>query len=82
MKFRRQHNIKNFIVDFYCDEIKLIIEIDGDVHANEKQENYDKNRQCILESMGFKMTRYTNDEVFNNLEGVLEDILRRCGKLE
>ena len=81
-KFRRQHNIGRFIVDFYCDEIKLIIEIDGDVHAYKQREKYDKERQKILESKGFKIARYTNYEVFNNLNGVLEDILRKCEELK
>ena len=81
-KFRRQHNIGRFIVDFYCDEIKLIIEIDGDVHAYKQREKYDKERQKILESKGSKIARYTNYEVFNNLDGVLEDILRKCEELK
>ncbi len=81
-KFRRQHNIDRFIVDFYCDEIRLIIEIDGDVHAYEQRINYDKQRQKILESKEFKIARYTNYEVFNNLNGVLEDILRKCEELK
>lgn len=81
-KFRRQHNIGKFIVDFYCDEIKLIIEIDGDVHAYKQRENHDKERQKILESKGFEIARYTNYEVFNNLNGVLDDILRKCENLK
>ena len=81
-KFRRQHNIGRFIVDFYCDENKLIIEIDGDVHAYVEREKYDEEREKILESEGFKIVRYTNYEVYNNLDGVLEDILRKCEKLK
>jgi very-short-patch-repair endonuclease len=79
-KFKRQYNIGKFIVDFYCDEIKLIIEIDGDVHAYQKE--HDKKRQIFLENRGLKIIRYTNYEVRTNLVGVLEDILRRCEELK
>ena len=81
-KFRRQHNLGRFIVDFYCDEIKLIIEIDGDVHAYAEREKYDRQRQKSLESEGLEIIRYTNYEVYDNLDGVLEDILRKCEKLK
>lgn len=81
-KFRRQHNIENFIVDFYCDEIKLIIEIDGDVHGYKQKKIDDKERQNILENKGYKIVRYTNYEVFSNLNGVLEDILIKCEELK
>ena len=78
-KFRRQHNIGKFIVDFYCDEIKLVIEIDGDVHAYQKE--YDKKRQLFLENRGLRIIRYTNNEVRTNLMGVLEDILKKGEEL-
>ena len=79
-KFRRQHSIDKYIVDFFCLELGLIIEIDGDVHAY--KEEYDKKRQTILEEKGFKVARYTNYEVRTNLTGVLEDILRKCEELD
>jgi len=79
-KFKRQYNIGKFIVDFYCDEIKLIIEIDGDIHAYQKEE--DKKRQLFLENRGLRIIRYTNNEVKTNLLGVLEDILRKCEELK
>ena len=79
-KFRRQHNVGKFIVDFYCDEIKLVIEIDGDVHVYQKE--YDKKRQLLLENRGLRIIRYTNNEVRTNLTGVLEDILRKCEELK
>jgi len=79
-KFKRQYSIGKFIVDFYCDEIKLIIEIDGDVHAY--QEEQDKKRQIFLENRGLRIVRYTNYEVRDNLTGVLEDILRKCEELK
>ena len=78
-KFRRQHNIDKYIVDFFCLKLDLIVEIDGDIHAFKKEG--DKRRQAILENKGFKIVRYTNYEVRTNLIGVLEDILRKCEEL-
>ncbi len=84
-KFNRQYiiyykinNIKKFfIVDFYCNEAKLVIEIDGGVHL--KQKTYDKNRSGILKELGLHVIRFTNEEIKNNLEMVL---LRIRDKLE
>jgi very-short-patch-repair endonuclease len=71
-KFRRQHAIECFIVDFYASDIKLIIEVDGEVHK--KIYNEDKNRQIVLETMGYKVIRFNNDEVVNKTNSVLKDI--------
>ena len=73
-KFRRQHSIKNFIVDFYCTSEKLIIELDGAYHLNFAQQNYDKERTEILEGLGFKVIRFENKLVFENMDSVLEEI--------
>jgi len=73
-KFRRQHSIKNFIVDFYCASEKLIIELDGAVHLDFAQENYDHERTLQLEKLGFMVIRFENKEVFENLEVVLDTI--------
>ena len=80
IKFRRQHSIGKYIVDFYSSELNLIIEIDGDVHAYQKEN--DKIREIFLENRGLKIIRYTNYEVRTNLIGVLEDILRKCEELK
>ena len=79
-KFRRQYSIGKYIVDFYCSELNLIIEIDGDVHVYKKED--DKTREIFLENRGLKIIRYTNYEVRTNLIGVLEDILRKCEELK
>ena len=79
-KFRRQCSIGKYIVDFYSSELNLIIEIDGDVHAYQKEN--DKTREIFLENRGLKITRYTNYEIRTNLIGVLEDILRKCEELK
>lgn len=72
LKFRRQHDIKGFIVDFYCHELRLAIEIDGKIH--EKQVEYDKLRQALIEDSGYRMIRVTNDEVNRDLNILLEKI--------
>jgi very-short-patch-repair endonuclease len=71
-KFRvlRQRTIDNFIVDFYCPTLKLIIEVDGDSHFTEQGKQYDLERTQILEGYGLKVIRFTNDQVFNQFAGV------------
>lgn len=70
-KFRRQAPIGEFIVDFVCREKKLVIELDGDQHADSFQ---DKVRDAWLAERGYRVLRFWNNEVFENLEGVLEAI--------
>jgi very-short-patch-repair endonuclease len=71
-KFRRQHAVYRFIVDFYCAEARLIIEVDGDIHDYTQAE--DAIRQEFLESLGLLVIRFTNDEVFHQIDGVLDVI--------
>jgi very-short-patch-repair endonuclease len=73
-KFRRQHPIHKFIVDFYCHELKMIIEIDGKYHDSEEQKNEDFKRSELLQFQGMKEIRFTNEEINNDLEGVLNKI--------
>ncbi|MBI4427334.1 MAG: endonuclease domain-containing protein [Candidatus Magasanikbacteria bacterium] len=84
-KFRRQHGIGNYIVDFYCHRSKVIIEIDGFVHEDDGVFEKDKIRQGELERLGFKVLRYTNKQVYKNLRGVwyhiIEECKQRCGPL-
>jgi len=81
LKFRRQYSIGSFIVDFYCPEIKLIIEIDGATHSSEKEIIYDKERQKYLESLGLKIKRYTNTEIKENLSDLMYDLEELCSSL-
>jgi len=74
LKFRRQHQIGSYIVDFYCDEHKLIIEFDGEVHNNEEQQKHDSIRDKYLTSIGNKVLRFKNEELLNHPELVLEKI--------
>ncbi|WP_242203123.1 endonuclease domain-containing protein [Aestuariivivens insulae] len=75
-KFRRQHSIKNYIVDFYCASEQLIIELDGAIHLDFAQQDYDYERTLILENSGFKVLRFENKMIFENLTEVLEEIAR------
>lgn len=72
LKFRRQHSINKFIVDFYCREKKLIIEIDGEIHDYQKED--DLIRQEFLEKLGYKVLRFKNKEIINDLDNVLQKI--------
>ena len=67
-KFRRQHPILKFILDFYCHESKLGIEIDGQVHNSKEQRFYDEDRTDILKEYGIKIIRFHNNEIIENLE--------------
>lgn len=71
-KFRRQHCIPPYVVDFVCLEKKLIIELDGSQHQLEAE--YDMSRTKFLKSKGFKVIRFWNNEALQNLQGVLEII--------
>ena len=75
-KIRRQHPIEEFIADFYCNEAKLIIEIDGMTHENEENKVYDENRTVELSKNGIKVIRFKNLEVLENRRWVLEEILK------
>jgi very-short-patch-repair endonuclease len=68
--------LDGFIVDFYCHECTLVVEIDGDVH--DLQAQYDARRQAHLEDRGFQVLRFSNDDVMNSLERVRNVILKTC----
>jgi very-short-patch-repair endonuclease len=76
LKFRRQHPIEPYIVDFYCSEAKLVVELDGESH--DERQAYDQKRTEFLNGLGLREMRVTNDEVLGNLEGVAEAILREA----
>ena len=76
LKFKRQHSIGNYIVDFYCASKRLIIELDGEVHNTKDQQEKDKLRDLNLTEMDFKVLRFTNDRVLYNIEQVKNTILQ------
>lgn len=75
LKFKRQVPIGNYIVDFLCEEKKLIIELDGGQHNTPENKILDSQRSQYLESKGYKIVRFWNNEVSNNLEGIYERLL-------
>ncbi len=77
-KFTRQKPIDEYIVDFYCAELMLAIEIDGDTHAQQKA--YDANRTKRLNALGIEVIRYANAEVLDDLDGIYEDLCERISK--
>jgi very-short-patch-repair endonuclease len=77
LKFRRQHGIGPYIVDFYCPEQSLVIEVDGDSHADADQVVKDRQREQYLQSLGLRIIRYINDDILKNLDGVLENLAER-----
>ena len=76
VKFRRQHPIDIFIVDFYCHELKLAIEIDGEIHLKQEVAEYDDGRAHDLERLGIQILRFTNYQVITNVNSVVEKILQ------
>lgn len=80
-KFRRQVVFGDYIVDFYCPQLKLVIEVDGTQHYLEKGRAYDEKRDRDLERMGIKVLRYSNADVNERFESVVEDIYAMCCKM-
>jgi very-short-patch-repair endonuclease len=72
--FRRQTPIGNYIVDFVCFSSKLTIELDGESHDFEERQRLDQRRDAFFDSEGFRVLRFTNEQVMSNLEGVVEAI--------
>jgi very-short-patch-repair endonuclease len=75
LKFVRQLPVGPYVADFACRERKLILEVDGATHGTESELRYDEKRTAFLQAEGFRVIRCWNDDVFTNLEGVLEGIL-------
>jgi very-short-patch-repair endonuclease len=73
-KFRRQYPIASYVVDFYCHEARLIIELDGNGHADDKQAAYDADRTHNLEALGLNVIRFWNNQVLQETQAVLQTI--------
>ena len=73
-KFRRQHPVGGYILDFYCHAAHLAIELDGGGHNSDDQKLYDEERTKVMNGAGIKVIRFWNHDVLNSLEAVLEDI--------
>ncbi|TVQ85554.1 MAG: endonuclease domain-containing protein [Bacteroidetes bacterium] len=81
LRFRRQHPIKSFIADFYCHKIKLVIEVDGEIHNKYEIREKDDNRNAEMERLGLTLLRFSNFEVENTINTVLQRIYAECEKL-
>ena len=79
--FRRQHPIKYFIADFYCAKADLIVEVDGGVHNDPDAQEWDINRTAELEKSGITVIRFTNEEVLNDIESVIQKIRQQINIL-
>jgi very-short-patch-repair endonuclease len=79
-KFRRQHPINGYVVDFVTLDGKLVVEVDGVTHATPEQLAYDARRSRVLEEAGFFVLRFSNADVYENLDGVLEVVVRTLPK--
>lgn len=75
-KFRRQHSVDNYILDFYCPEIRLAIELDGEHHYEEEQKEYDKKRTEYLNEVGIKVIRFRNTDVIFGRDDIVKEIKR------
>lgn len=74
LKFRRQHPLDKFIVDFYCNEKNLVVELDGGVHDEKINKDYDDARTVMLAGLHIIVLRFKNEEVINDMQGVLKKI--------
>jgi|SRR3989344_2758605 len=73
-KFRRQHSIGGYILDFYCPEKKLIVELDGEVHDTQEAKEYDQVRDKFFTELNYKVLRFKNDEVVKDVKRVIAKI--------
>ena len=74
LKFRRQHPIRWYISDFYCHEARLVIEVDGPIHQNADRAEHDRQRDGVMEELGIKVLRFSNNQVRFHLPRVLKEI--------
>lgn len=74
LKFRRQQGIGPYVTDFYCPEKRLVLEIDGDSHFEDGADVYDHDREIFFIGLGLRVLRFTNQEIYQDLDGVLERI--------
>jgi len=79
--FFRQYSIEQYILDFYCPELRLAIELDGGQHAEENNKQHDNLRLEYLRALGIKVIRFWNNDVVKNFEGILYKIRENCNSL-
>lgn len=82
LRFLRQKPIDEYIADFYCHKLKLVIEIDGESHLAEGAREYDEHRTKVLNAYGIEVIRYTNEEILNHIGEVESDLKENVRKRE
>jgi imidazole glycerol-phosphate synthase subunit HisF len=82
LKFRRQHPVDQFIADFYCHKLQLIVEVDGSIHNLHEIIETDNGRTHMLKSMGIAIIRFSNEDIINNLESVLTVLRIYCQSIQ
>ncbi len=82
LHFRRQHPISKYIVDFYCHQFQLVIELDGEVHQEKDQQELDKGREEDLQNLGLNILRFSNQDVLYETQMVLTTILNEIEKIK
>jgi very-short-patch-repair endonuclease len=80
-RFLRQYSIGPYVLDFYCPELRLAIEVDGATHITDEELEYDKNRQSEIENMYINFIRFTNEEIYKDMNGVKEKIEMKIDEL-
>lgn len=80
-RFRRQYSVGSYVLDFYCPEIKLAIEIDGESHFRSLAEEYDKAREDEIKQVGIQFLRFQNTDVYKNLNRVLQTIYEKVEEI-
>ncbi len=82
VRIRRQHPIFKYIADYYCHELKLVIEIDGEIHLSKENSEYDISREITLNEFGIQTIRFTNAQVTSGIEQVIEKIKKKIEELK
>jgi len=80
VKFRRQHPIGYYIADFYCHEVRLVVEIDGEIHNSLKQKLHDENRDAEMDHLGIFVMRFRNDQIAKDIANVVKSIKKEIIK--
>jgi len=81
VRFKRQHPVDIFVLDFYCHQYKLAIEVDGEIHLRKEVQEHDDGRSHDIEKLGIKILRFTNREVLESIEVVRQRILQEISSL-
>lgn len=80
-RFLRQYGVDSYMLDFYCPSLKLAIEVDGDSHFKEEAQDYDRERQDFIESLGISFLRFLNTDIYNNMDAVMVRIAEKVKAL-